>query len=164
MRPTRLSTLAAVALGCAAITWLVLRSVYQSLPPLPWTGIPALLIVAVAEAGAGRDLRRRLTRRPGIAGRPGTKPVHPLLVSRMLVLAKASSMAAAVVAGLALGFIGYLANMTSAAIPRHDILTAGETCAAAIVLAAAALYLEYCCRVPAGGPRPPTDANISADR
>ncbi|HEX6520812.1 MAG TPA: DUF3180 domain-containing protein [Streptosporangiaceae bacterium] len=157
MRPTRLSTLAVVALACALLMWLVLRAAYQSLPPLPWTGVPALLAVAAVEAGAGRDLRRR------IAGRSGSKPANPLLVSRMLVLAKASALAAAVVAGLTLGFVGYLANMTSAVTPRHDIITAGETCASAIVLAAAALYLEFCCRVPTDT-KPPTDANVSADR
>jgi drug/metabolite transporter (DMT)-like permease len=157
MRPTRLSTLIVVALGCALVMWLVLRAVYQSLPPLPWTGVPALLAMAAVEAGAGRDLRRR------ILGQRRAKPADPLLVSRMLVLAKASSLAAAVVAGLSLGFVGYLANMTSSPTPRHDIIIAGETCAAAIVLAAAALYLEYCCRVPTDT-KPPTDVNVSADR
>jgi Na+/melibiose symporter-like transporter len=157
MRPTRLSTLALVALGCAAVTWLLLKVVYNSLPPLPWTGVPALLIAAAAEAGAGRDLRRR------IAGRSGSKPADPLLVSRMLVLAKASSLAAAVVTGVTLGFLGYLANMASAPTPRHDMINAGITCAAALVLAAAALYLEYCCRVPTG-PKPPADVNLPADR
>jgi Na+/melibiose symporter-like transporter len=157
MRPTRLSTLAVVALGCAAVTWLLLRVVYNSLPPLPWTGVPALLIVAAVEAGSGRDLRRR------IAGRTGSKPADPLLVSRMLVLAKASSLAAAVVTGLTLGFIGYLSNLLSAPTPRHDMINAGITCAAALVLAAAALYLEFCCRVPSGT-KPPADANLPADR
>jgi hypothetical protein len=157
MKPTRLSTLAVVALVFAAITWLIVRSAYQSLPPVPWTGLPALLIVASVEAGAGWDLRRR------IAGRRGIKPADPLLVSRMLVLAKASSLAAALIAGVTLGFIGYLSSQLSAVQPRHDMVTAGITCAAALVLAAAALYLEYCCRVPANTDRP-TDANQSADR
>jgi hypothetical protein len=158
MKPTRLSTLAVAALGCAAITWLLLRSVYQSLPPLPWTGVPALLIAAAAEAGAGRDLRRR------IAGRPGIKPPDPLLVSRMLVLAKASSITAAVVAGIAFGFIGYLGNLLSAVTPRQDMINAGITGAAALVLVAAALYLEYCCRVPPTDRSRQTDVNLSADR
>jgi len=153
MRPTRVSTLAVVALACALLSWLVVRSAYQSLPPLPWTGVPALLVAAGAEAWSGRDLRRR------IAGRPGTKPPHPLFVSRMLVLAKASSMAAAVVGGLALGFVGYVAGLTSAVTPRHDLINAAATCAAALVLAAAALYLEYCCRVPAGT-KPPAETKV----
>jgi hypothetical protein len=144
MRPTRPYTLTVVALACAAACWLLLRAVYNSLPPLPWTGIPALLAVSAVEVGAVRDVRRR------IAGRAGTKPAQPLLVSRLLVLAKASSLAAAVVAGLTLGFVGYLSGLVSATTPRHDMITAAVTCGAALVLMAGALFLEYCCRVPGG--------------
>jgi hypothetical protein len=142
MRPTRTSTLAVVAVVCALVAWLLLRSIYERLPPLPWTGVPALLIAAVAEAWTGRDLQAR------IAGRRGLKPVAPLFVSRMVALAKASSLAAAVIAGLATGFVIYLSGSLNAAIPRQDALTAAVTFAAAVVLACAALYLEYCCRVP----------------
>ncbi len=35
MKPTRVSTLVLITVICAAVTWLVLRSVYQRLPPLP---------------------------------------------------------------------------------------------------------------------------------
>jgi len=33
-------------------------------------------------------------------------------------------------------------------VPRQDALTGAITLAAAVVLTCAALYLEYCCRVP----------------
>ena len=118
MRPTRTSTLAVVAVVCALVAWLLLRSIYERLPPLPWTGVPALLIAAAAEAWTGRDLRAR------IAGRRGLKPAAPLFVSRMVALAKASSLAAAVIAGLAAGFVIYLSGSLNAAIPRQDALTA----------------------------------------
>jgi Protein of unknown function (DUF3180) len=131
MRPTRISTLAVVAVVCALAAWLALRSVYEHLPPLPWTGVPALLVAALAEAWTGRDLRAR------IAGRRGAKPVAPLFVSRMVALAKASSL--------------------SAAVPRQDALTAALTFASAVLLACAALYLEYCCRVPDAPDRDRTD-------
>ena len=142
MRPTRTSTLALVAVVCALAAWLLLRSIYDRLPPLPWTGVPALLIAAVAEAWTGRDLRAR------IAGQRGLKPAAPLFVSRMVALAKASALAAAAIVGLAAGFIVYLSGSLSAPVPRQDALTAAITLAAAVVLACAALYLEYCCRVP----------------
>ena len=142
MKPTRTSTLAVVAVVCAVLAWLLLRLIYESLPPLPWTGVPALLIAAAAEAWTGRDLRAR------IAGRSGTKPVAPLFVSRMVALAKASSLAAAGIAGLAAGFVIYLSGSLSAAIPRQDAVTAAVTFAAAVLLGCAALFLEYCCRVP----------------
>ena len=142
MRPTRVSTLVIVAVVCAVATWLALRTVYQRLPPLPWTGVPALLVAAAAEAWTGRDLKAR------IAGRPGLKPAAPLFVSRMVALAKASSLAAAIIAGFAAGFDIYLSGSLSASVPRQDALTAVVTFVAAVLLACAALYLEYCCRVP----------------
>ncbi len=151
MRPTRTSTLAVVAVVCALAAWLLLRSIYERLPPLPWTGVPALLIAAAAEAWTGRDLRAR------IAGGRGLKPAAPLFVSRMVALAKASSLAGAVIAGLAAGFIVYLSGSLSAPVPREDAVTAAVTLAAAVVLACAALYLEYCCRVPNAPDRDTSD-------
>jgi hypothetical protein len=151
MRPTRTSTLAIVAVICALAAWLLLHSVYEKLPPLPWTGVPALLVAAVAEAWTGRDLRAR------IAGRRGLKPAAPLFVSRMVALAKASSVAGAAIAGLAAGFIIYLSGSLNAPIPRQDAVTAAVTLVAAVLLACAALYLEYCCRVPDAPDRDPTD-------
>jgi hypothetical protein len=143
MKPTRVSTLAAVAVVCAALGWLLLRTLYAKLPPLPWTGVPALLIAALAEAWTGRDIKARIARRG-----EGVKPVAPLFVSRMVALAKATSLAAAIIAGFAAGFDIYLAGSLSASVPRQDALTAVITFVAAVVLACAALYLENCCRVP----------------
>jgi len=90
--PTHIPTLdgwralAIVAVICALAAWLLLRTVYEKLPPLPWTGVPALLVAAVAEAWTGRDLQNR------IAGRRGLKPAAPLFVSRMVALAKATAL------------------------------------------------------------------------
>jgi Protein of unknown function (DUF3180) len=151
MRPTRVSTLVVVGVVFAAASWLLLRSLYQHLPPLPWTGVPALLIAAVAEAWIGRDLRARIT------GRRGLKPAAPLFVSRMVALAKASSLAAAMVAGFAAGFDIYLSGSLTAAVPRQDAVNAAVTFVAAVVLACAALYLEYCCRVPGDPDREDSD-------
>lgn len=142
MRPTRTSTLAVAAIVCALAAWLLLHSIYTKLPPLPWTGVPALLVAALAEAWTGRDLKAR------IAGRRGLKPAAPLFVSRMVALAKASSLAGAAIAGLSAGFVIYLSGSLNTPIPRQDAVTAAVTLASAVVLACAALYLEYCCRVP----------------
>ena len=160
MKPTRISTLVIIAVVCAAAGWLLLRTVYAKLPPLPWTGVPALLIAAVVEAWMGRDLKARIAgrglgaRRGDQGPRSGPKPVDPLFVSRMVALAKASSVAAAIIAGFAAGCDFYLAGSLTASTPRQDALTAVITFVAAIVLACAALYLEYCCRVP-GDPEEP---------
>jgi hypothetical protein len=163
VKPTRISTLVIIAVVCAAVGWLLLRAVYAKLPPLPWTAVPALLIAAVAEAWMGRDIKARISRRGssqdarrggGRGARPGLKPVEPLFVSRMVALAKASSVAAAIIAGFAAGFDFYLAGSLTASTPRQDALTAVITFVAAVLLACAALYLEYCCRVPGDSAEP----------
>jgi hypothetical protein len=143
VRPTRPWTLLAVAVAAAAITWAVLTVVYSSLPPLTWTLVPALLIAAGAEAWMGRDLRAR------IAGRG--RPVPPLFVARMVALAKASSQTAALLGGISAGFMIYLSGRASAPTPRADLVDASLSFGGCLVLLAAALFLEYCCRVP-GGP------------
>jgi hypothetical protein len=142
MTPTRTPALLVTAAICALVSWLVLRLLYSALPPLPWTGVPALAIAAAAEAWSGRLLRAR------ILGRPGTKPAPPLYVARMAVLAKATSQAGTVIAGVAAGFALYAAGSLSAPIPRHDAVTAVTTLVLSVLLVFAALYLEHCCRIP----------------
>jgi hypothetical protein len=150
VKPTRISTLVIIAVICAAAGWVLLRAVYAKLPPLPWTGVPALLIAAVAEAWTGRDLRARIAgpRRSTGQGARDLKPPAPLFVSRMVALAKATAVAAAIIAGFAAGFDFYLAGSLNASVPREDALTAVITFVAAVLLGCAALYLENSCRVP----------------
>lgn len=167
MKPTRISTLVIIAVVCAAAGWVLLRAVYAKLPPLPWTGVPALLIAAVAEAWTGRDLRMRIAgspRRGSGQGARGSgqgardlKPPAPLFVSRMVALAKASAVAAAIIAGFAAGFDFYLAGSLTASVPREDALTAVITFVAAVLLGCAALYLENSCRVPEDPDAPAPD-------
>jgi Protein of unknown function (DUF3180) len=142
MKPTRVRTLVLVLVLAAAVTWALLYAVYASLPPLTWTGVPALLIAAGVEAWAGRDLRAR------IQGKQGTRPAPPLFVARIVALAKASSQTAALLAGICAGFMVYLSGMASAPTPRADLIDASLSFGACLVLLAAALFLEYCCRVP----------------
>lgn len=142
MMPTRPWTLAVVAIGCALAAWLVVRASFTSLPPLPWTSVPTLLLLAVAEAWSGRNLRAR------IRGRGGARKMSAIAMARMAVLAKASSVAAAAVGGFAAGFLAYVAGSLEKVVPRGDAFAAGATLASAIALVAAALYLEHCCRTP----------------
>lgn len=152
MKPTRARTLLLIIVLTAAVTWALLTVVYSKLPPLTWTGVPALLLAAAAEAWTGRDLRAR------IAGRPGSKPAPPLFVARMVALAKASSLVAALLAGVSAGFIVYLPGLLAASTPRSDMITASVAFGSSLILLAAALYLEYCCRVPKNPDRGRDDA------
>ena len=150
MKPTRPRTLLLIVVVAAAVSWAVLTAIYNSLPPLTWTGVPALLIAAGVEAWAGRDLRNR------ISGGHGARPAPPLFVARIVALAKASSQVAALLAGVCAGFMIYLSGMATAPTPRADLVDSSLSFAASLVLMAAALFLEYCCRVPGGSDDDPT--------
>jgi Protein of unknown function (DUF3180) len=151
VRATRPWTLVAVAAACAVVVWLIVRVTFTSLPPLPWTAVPAMLILAIAEGFSGRNLRAR------IEGRRRGKPLAPIAVVRMAALAKASSLGGAVFGGFGAGFLAYTLGSLGKVVPRSDAINAGATLAAAVVLIAAALYLERCCRAPA----PPDDASAN---
>jgi uncharacterized membrane protein YedE/YeeE len=141
MKPTRARTLVLTALFCAIGTWLLLQLVYTSLPLLPWSGVPALALLAIAETICGRSVRARLHGR-------GT-PIPPIAVARLAAPAKASSLVGAFIGGLAVGFLIYVAgSVDKSSAYRSDAFASGATFVAAVLLVAAALYLEYGCRVP----------------
>jgi hypothetical protein len=143
VKPTRPLTLIGIAAICAAITWGILEAVYASLPALPWTMVPALLVAAGAEAWTARDLRLRI-RKPDSA-RPVPVPEYTM---RMLALAKATSLAGSLIGGVAAGFVFYTSGSWDIPAPRQDLITAAVIFGACIVLVAAALFLENSCRVP----------------
>ncbi|MDL4774011.1 MULTISPECIES: DUF3180 domain-containing protein [Thermomonosporaceae] len=142
MKHTRPLPLIALVIVVALITWAVLRTAYVSLPPLPWTAVPTLLLLALGEAFTGVNVLRRIRRKPG------TKPVEPLVVARMAALGKASAHAAGVLGGVFAGFAASLGDALDKPTPRHDFFVSGGTFLAAMVLVGAAFFLEYACRVP----------------
>lgn len=156
MTPTRPRTLAMVFACFGLAFWLLLRALYAELPPLPWTAAPTLLLLAIVEAATGRSLRVRLRAQRGGGNRRGgiVRPIPPIAVARLAALAKASSLAAAIFGGLAAGALVYVAPSLDKTAPRGDAVASGATLAAALLLVAAALYLEYGCRVPPP-PKPP---------
>jgi uncharacterized protein DUF3180 len=159
MQPTKPWSLVVVAVCCAVLAWLAATIGFANFPPLPWTAVPALLLLAFGEVLFARNLRARLrgdseirpASRP--ASRPGLKPVDPIAVPRVVALAKSSSIAAAAFGGLAAGFGIYTLASLDKPVPRHDALVSAVTAVAAIALVAAALYLERVCR----SPDPPDD-------
>lgn len=144
MKPTRPGVLVALVTVCAILTWGILQRSYSGLPPLPWTAIPTVLLLALGEAYTGWTTRARILRKEG------TRPVDPLAVARLAALAKASSHAGAVFAGIFAGFVLRVLEQLDMAKPRQDAIVAGGSFLCCVLLIAAALYLEYCCRVPKG--------------
>jgi hypothetical protein len=154
MHMTRPGTLAGIFAICAIIAWLAVRSTFTDLPLLPISAVPALAALAFAEALIGRNVRNRLT------GRKAAKPLAPIAVARLVALAKASSAGGAALGGLTAGYLIFVLRELDKTIPARDARVAGATLAAALVLIAAALYLERCCRAP----KPPDDSDDDAQR
>jgi hypothetical protein len=139
--PTRWTTLLAAAALAGVVTYAAFRAFYSSLPPLPPTAAWSTALLAVAEAFAAPSVRARL------AGRPRTKPILPLVVARTAALAKASSMLGALLAGVWGGVLAYVLPRRDMAIPREDARDAALGLVSALLLVAAALWLESVCRV-----------------
>jgi len=137
--------LLALVLGTALVVWALLQGVYSRLAPLPWTAVPTLLLLALAEIVAGVNVRNRIHHRTAAEN---ARPVDPLSVAKMAALGKASAHAAAALAGVFLGFAGYVLPHLDLPHPRHDFVVSVATTVSALVLTGAALFLEWCCRVP----------------
>jgi hypothetical protein len=157
MTPVRRRDLAVLALGLAVATWLLVRAAYGALPPLDWWLPVPVGVLAITEALGARTLRARLSAERearaaagrGQAASNMVRPVDPLLVARIAVLAQASAWVGAVFAGVWAGVLAHvgpaLGRLQSAG---GDTVAGilGVVCAAGLV--AAALWLESACRVP----------------
>jgi hypothetical protein len=173
MRMVSRRDLAVLVVGLALATWLLVRTVYGDLPPLRWWLPAPLAVLAVAEAAAARTLRTRLRdlraaravgRGHAAEGAPRpehVRPVEPMLVARMAVLAQASAYVGAVFLGIWLGVLAHVAPAVGRLrAAGDDTLTAGLGVVVSAALVLAALWLESVCRVPPdddgeGGPLAP---------
>jgi hypothetical protein len=145
MRPTRVSTLAWVALAAIPVGWsvgMVVDAVSGTLPPIPWI-LPLLLMFLAAllfvsaYAVRGWVEQRRFDRR-----------LDALRVARLLALGKAAAMFGALVVGAYLG-IGVLAlGSLSVPVGRNRALLSALVVLAGVVVVVAALRLERACLVP----------------
>jgi hypothetical protein len=157
--PVRRRDLAVIVLGLGFAAWWLIRSFYGELPPLDWWLPAPLGVLAVAEGLGARTLATRLTalrdaragKRP-VAKSPSTapvRPVEPMLVARIAVLAQASAYVGAVFLGVWAGVLAHVAPAVGRLqAAGGDTLTAviGVVCSAALI--AAALWLESVCRIP----------------
>ena len=158
MSPVPRRDLAVLALGLVLASWLLVRAFYGELPALDWWLPAPLAVLAAAEAWGARRIRERLAAvrraRTGAPPAPGAgtapvRPVEPMMVARMAVLAQASAWMGAGFAGVWGGVLAHVAPQVGRLqAAGADAVTAliGVGCAAALV--AAALALESACRVP----------------
>ena len=100
-------------------------------------------MLGVAEAVAGNTLRARIRRRPG------TAPVQPLVAARAVLVAKASALAGAIMAGVWAGLLAHvLPRRGESPPPARDAVAGGVGVVCALGLVGGALWLEHCCRTP----------------
>ncbi|HVT21009.1 MAG TPA: DUF3180 domain-containing protein [Mycobacteriales bacterium] len=144
MRPTRWYFLVIVGTLAGGVAYLVTRASYSDLPSPTLYAQISLVVLAIAEGYTASITKARL------GGRPGTRPIDPIVVARFVALAKASSIVGALAAGGYAGFLGWVAQIDSPTAHR-DLRTAVVGIVAGLALIGAALALEWVGRVPDDG-------------
>ena len=143
IRTTSATTLAvAGALGFvagAAVRPLVDRA--GGIPPtVPWSAVVTLLFLAAVLGALAWGTYRTL--------HVQQEPVEPSRGVALLVLAKASAVAGALVAGAYLGFGLSFVDSWEVALPRQRVVRSAVAMLSAVAVVVAALLLERACRVP----------------
>lgn len=160
LRPTEPATLVVAALAAAGVAWLSISNFYQDLPPMIWPPVVVIGGVAALEAAVARNLWIRIQTpgrvTAGRRGQAGGEPVDPLAVARYAVLAKASSLAGAILTGAYAGFLPWLL-IESRRLPAAgaELPPAIGGLLASIALMVVGLLLERACRVPEPPDEPP---------
>lgn len=150
MRFTRVRDLLLIGVVAGVGSWLVVRTGYGSIPPLPTLAGLTLAVLAVVEVVLAFALRGRIQRSPD------TKPLDPLMAARSVALAKASSLVGALMAGLWAGLLVFVVQHRALlAAAARDTPGALVGLLSAVALVGAALWLEHCCRTPNDHEPPP---------
>ena len=146
LKSTRIRDLLALAVLAAVVSWLLVRTLYGSLPPIPVYAGASLYPVALLEVVLAFMIRSRVGKRE--IG-DGPRQLHPITVARAVALAKASALVGSAALGVWAGFLLYLLPQ------RSFVQAASEDTSGVIVgaigaflLVAAALWLEHCCKTP----------------
>lgn len=105
MKGTQRMTLTAFLFGGGAISYLTLRMLFRTgraLPRLPWTGAPLLLLLSVILLITAFNVNRRLEERR--KNKAKQKPMDPLFLARLVLLAKSAAHGGALLSGIYAGF------------------------------------------------------------
>ncbi len=153
LKSTRIRDLFALAVLAAVVAWLLVRTLYGSLPPIP------RLRGCVAVPGGTARSRARFMIRSRVGKREigdGPRQLHPITVARAVALAKASALVGSAALGVWAGFLLYLLPQRSFVQAASED-TSGVVVGAigAFLLVAAALWLEHCCKTPPEDPGEP---------
>lgn len=145
MQQTKIGTLIWIAIGAIPVGWTISRVVdatTNALPPIPWV-LPVLLVfLAVILEFAGRAVRA------WIAERRYDEQIDAFRVARLTVLAKATAVFGAALAGAYLGLMILALDSWLVPMGRNRVWLSAFVIAAAIAASIAALRCEQACRAP----------------
>jgi membrane protein DedA with SNARE-associated domain len=155
LRPTSFALLGgAVGVG-AALGWFGgqwLERAEGVVPTVPWTSLGVLVFAAAALGAIAWSTWRTIHRQ--------RRWLEPRQALNRVLLAKASALAGAVMAGGYVGFGALFLDDLSAPLPQERVLRSALVAGAAVLVVVAALLLERACRVPGS---PGEDAEDDAD-
>jgi uncharacterized membrane protein YidH (DUF202 family) len=142
MTATRPLTLVLLGVLGAGLGWLLqtaLASAGRPVFPLPYTLALALVAVAAIVVSLAVPVRQL------VRGR-SKGPIDPLYATRVVLLAKASSLSGALLTGFGLGVVVFLLTRPVPAV--GSVAQATATAIGAILLLVGGLIAEQMCRVP----------------
>lgn len=143
MQFTKPRQLVAAGLVTVVAAYLGARVGYGGLPRLPTFAGATLLLIAVVDGVLAANLR------PRVLHRPGTEPVDSLTAARAVALAKASSIAGALMGGVWLGLLVFLLpQLGTLEAARTDTAASVVGLVSALALVGTGLWLEYALRNP----------------
>lgn len=137
--PLLLAALVGLLLAFALDSVLAMRGAAVLVPPVSLA--VALVLIGVVVLALAWPVRRAAH---------GERRIDPFYATRVVVLAKASALAGALLAGAAAGILIYL--LSRAVVPLGSTLAAGGTLIAAVLLVVAALVAEHLCALPPDEP------------
>lgn len=153
MKPTRIWDLAGLFALATIVSVLLVSVSYRDLPPIPLFAGASLYPVALIELVLAFIIRARVNEHE--LG-DGPRQLHPITAARAAVLAKASALVGAASAGVWLGFgLWIFPKAASVRAASNDSPGVIVGLVAAILLVAAALWLEHCCKTPGEPPEEP---------
>jgi hypothetical protein len=143
VRPTSWRVLLAAAAVGLVGGWFggaLLEGSAGAAPTVPWTSVGVMAFAAAVLGTTAWSTWRTIHRQ--------RRWIEPHQAVNRLVLAKASALVGALMAGAYVGFGARFLDDLSAPLPQQRVLRAGLVAATAVLVTVAALLLERACRVP----------------
>jgi hypothetical protein len=143
VRPTSARLLLGAVAAGAALGWFggaLLERSTAAVPTVPWTSVLVLVFAAAVLGSLAWNTWRTVHRQ--------RRWIEPHRAVSYLLLAKASSLVGALVAGGYVAFGARFLDDLTAPLPQERVVRAGLVALAAVLVVATALLLERACRVP----------------